>query len=311
MISSKRICFCILLILASVSPLIAQPGNCSSVFDYFRTCQSQYASEDFVFIARVSDRAAKTIRVGDDWLWKISFIEAIPIKGDLKDTNEVYLDQTVCEGSVETGKKYIFTAHYVKKSGFSGLASYKWSTSLDDVSENELAQMIQDIRPVTRKEKQPSVTGKVVEYNLDSLGINDFQGKSQATKLGYDPSYASPLKGITVVAKNNEGEVFEALTDDAGKFEFEKLAAGNYEIYPVFSFKMSVESFYYYDSPFESRFRSATADKNYFYIRNETCGDDIRFNVKKSGAFEGRFLFHCLSRNYFDNFSKSSVIENQ
>jgi hypothetical protein len=309
MINLKKLYLCVLLLGGAFTPLIAQPGGCSLQFDYFRTCQNQFVTEDFVFIGKVSSMSGKTRQVGDEWLGKINIIETIPIKENIAKTIDLYLNQTVCQSSVEIGKKYIFTAHRIKRAGFSGLTSYWWSTALDNVSENELAQIISKIRSVTKKEKQPSVTGKVVQYDSKPLGIYDFRGKSLITKLGYNPMYGTPIKGIKIIAKNKEGEIFETISDDAGEFKFDNLTTGNYIISPVLPEKTAVEAFQYRSSPNENKFRSIKMVRDSFYIGSEVCGEDIRFNVRTSDNTEGELLFDFISNEFPKEVSKINGFE--
>jgi hypothetical protein len=283
MIKSQKKCLYVFLMLVAVTQLTAQPGSCSFTFNPLRTCQDPFVTEEFVFVGQVSSINSEnsgTTKVGRNDFGKIYVNEVIPIKGKLAKATKLFLDQTVCQGHVEVGKKYIFTAHKVKVLGFTEIVSFKWSTTIEDISKDNLTEIIKNIRSVTKNIKQPSVTGRVVQYNLDPLGIYDFQGESLTSKLGYNPKFASPLHGIKIFAKNKNGEVVETITDETGKFEFGNLASGNYEISPLIAKKTVINSFQYFTSRFEDGFRSITTEKKFFYIRNMICGEDIRFNTR-------------------------------
>ena len=282
MISLRNILLYFFLILLGVTPIFAQPGGCSAVFDLLPTCQVYYLTEDFVFIGQVSATTAQAVRVGNFQLQKISIVAAAQIKGSVPKKMELFLDRTIfCEGLLEIGKKYIFTAHRLKRAGFNGLVSYRWSTSLDAFADDDIAVIVKKIQVVTKRKKQPSVTGKVFQYNTDPLGNDDFKGKSLRTKLGYNPEYASPLGGIKVLAKNRQNKITETVTDKNGQFEFTDLENGVYEISPILSGKKNVKAFQYYNSVIEeSNFRPVTTEKNILYVSNEFCSEDIRFNVR-------------------------------
>lgn len=280
MMSLKNIFLYIFLISTCIVPTAAQPGGeCSSVFDLQRVCQIDYKFKEFVFSGKVSARDDKTLKVGNQWLWEINLVEIVQIKGAVPKTLKIYLDQTVCRGLVEAGKKYIFTAHRLKRAGFNGLVSYRWSTSLDAFADDDIAEIVKKIQVVTKRKKQPSVTGKVFQYNTDPLGNDDFKGKSLLTKLGYNPEYATPLGGIKVLAKNRQNKIIETVTGKTGEFVFMDLKNGVYEILPVLSEKKNVKVFQYYNSVIEeSNFRPVTTEKSILYVSNEFCSEEIRFN---------------------------------
>ncbi len=280
---TKQICSFFVLLLLATTQSLAQPGSCSLLFDSSRICQTEYVTEDFVFVGHVSALDDVTTKLENNQLWKIFVIEVIPIKGKLPKMTKLFLNQTFCKGSVEIGKKYIFTAHKLNILGTDELVSSKWSTNIADSSKSQFAELIKKIRSVTKNKKQPRVIGQVIQYNLDPLGRYDFQGESLISKLGYNPAFASPSRNTSVIAKNKDGKVFGTVTDENGKFEFKNLESGNYEISPVLSQNIILNKFQYFTSSFESGFLSIATEKRFFNVVNKICGEDIRFNIRISG----------------------------
>lgn len=282
MIGYRNIFWCLVLFfLLCGTQIVAQPGGCSVVFPPTSACQVYYLTEDFVFVGKVSARTGKTIRVGNYQLWEISIAKVIQIKGKVPKTTGLFLDLTRCSGSVEIDKKYIFTARRLKMAKFDELVSSRWSTDLDDFSDDDLAQTVKRLRVVANRKKQPSVTGRVFQYNINQLGDYDFKGNSLMTILGYNPDYAAPGAGIKVFAKNGQGRITETVTDKNGEFEFANLEKGSHEISPVLTSKDSIKAFKYYDSIYgEDGFRRLEYERFSFYVTNEFCSQDIRFNVR-------------------------------
>jgi hypothetical protein len=58
---TKQIRSSFILILLAMTQSLAQPGSCSMMFDSLRTCQTEYVTEDFVFVGQVSTATETTV----------------------------------------------------------------------------------------------------------------------------------------------------------------------------------------------------------------------------------------------------------
>lgn len=278
----------------------AQPGACypgfgSSTFNPLRTCNPSYVAEEFVFVGRVVSQVNTQVTHYDEGfprgLATLNITVDTQIKGKLERNFRLYMDLT-CSTYIEPGEKRIFTARRVVKPGFDGIVSYQRSTSLKDISESDLAAIINDIRSMTRGEKQPRITGKVIQYDSSPDSVPGFWGKFLDTLSGYDPDHSRPLKGIEVFAKSVKEDpksgkpvLYKTRTNPDGVYEFKDLPEGSYEIYPVVPAAMSVRAYIFESHKmgelYENSFKSPIqGEKTYVRVEKGACSLDVRFNAR-------------------------------
>jgi hypothetical protein len=223
---------------------------------------------------------------------KIKISVETPIKGNLGRTIELFL-YSLCYQYLETGEQRIFTARRIIESGFNGLVSYQWSTSLKELSKSDLAEIVKKIRSVVKGAKQPSITGKVVEYDIDPRAAGFF-GSYLGTKLGYNPKYSRPLGGIEITAKaTNENlnplkrKFYKTKTNSDGSYKFKDLPRGNYELSAALPDNSDVKVYSYrtvrYGMLYESSFKQILGQKKYVTVGDGFCSEDVRFNVRSAG----------------------------
>jgi hypothetical protein len=221
------------------------------------------------------------------------------IKGKLERTIELFLDRT-CSGSsgyIESGEERIFTARRIIESGFNGLVSDQWSTSLKDIAKNDLAKIIKEIRSVLNGTKQPRIVGKLVQYDSRAIysGSNTRVGFSKThfmTKLGYDPNLGRPLAGkeITGVAVDwkldplSNRNPYKTNTKPDGSFQFKNLPVGYYVLSPTLPDGLEIVTFVYKSHKvgkilYERSFESVSGEYNYVTVGDGVCSEDVRFNV--------------------------------
>ena len=297
-----------LVLLLFASRLSAQPGICdpgyySSTFDPLKTCNLTYISEEFVFLGRVISRDTKLTQVeGNPFgLLKMRVAVEKEIKGKQSQITEIFLDWR-CPDAFEKGERRIFTARRDTKSNFGGLVSYHWSTSLNDIPENELARILSEARSVVEGRKRSRITGRVILFDSNPLGVYDFLGKSLDTSTGYNPQYSSPLGGVEITAVPSDANLhssktnsYKTKTNPDGSYEFKDLPAGVYELSLALQENLYVRAFEYTATNFEGRY-SRRFDpilklRTYVQVDNKICGKDVRFNVRPAGKIEGRLIF--------------------
>ncbi|MFN0141430.1 MAG: hypothetical protein ACKVQW_15250 [Pyrinomonadaceae bacterium] len=289
----------------------AQPGWCypgfgSSTFNPWRACNPSYISEEFVFVGRIISRDTKVTPLKDHGhgVLRTNIAVVTPIKGKLERTIELFLDRT-CSGSsgnIEDGEERIFTARRAIESGFNGLVSDQWSTSLKDISKNDLTKIIKEIRSVLKGTKQPRIVGKLVQYDSRAIysGSNTrsgFSGSHLMTKLGYDPNLGRPLVGIEITAVAvdwklnplNNRNPYKTNTKPDGGFQFKNLPVGYYVLSPKLPDSLDIFTFVYKSHPvgkilYERSFESVSGQYNHVKVGDGFCSEDVRFNVLPTGS---------------------------
>lgn len=302
-----RPCFlCVVALLVCYSNLSAQPSGCSANFDVLRSCDSHFISAEFVFIGRVVATDEKLTRndSGDDGFWGVRVEVEEAIKGKPgSGVTELFLS-IQCRGPIEMGQKYVFIADRAKVAGLDRLVSRLWSSTLRDVQADELKKSLGKIRSVIKGKKQPSIVGKVVEYDSSQPGLAGFMGLYLSSKLGYDPRYSFPVKGVEVIAKPVEENSslakkisYATRTNSEGNYEFRDLPKGFYELYLTVPDAKAVHAFIY-EPPYYK-----VLDREPFHLRGKKagvtiddgiCSADVRFNVRPkepAGKINGKLIF--------------------
>jgi hypothetical protein len=291
----------VIMLLLCIGNSGAQPGWCypgfgSSTFNPWRACNPSYLSEEFVFVGRIISKDTKITPLKDHGRGVLRTAIAVetPIKGKLERTVELFLDRT-CAGSsgyIESGEERIFTARRIVESGFNGLVSHQWSTSLSDISKNDLAEIVKEIRSVLKGTRQPRMVGKLVQYDSSEGGRAGFSGSYFMTKLGYDPNHGRPLSGIEIIAMPVDGNLnplkqtsYKKKTNPDGSFQFKDLPAGIYGLSPELPKNSEVSIFIYkYHQVgkilYEKDFKSISGQYNYVTVGDGFCSEDVRFNVR-------------------------------
>jgi hypothetical protein len=279
---------------------VAQPGFCypgfgSSTFSPLRPCNPSYISEEFVLLGKVISRDTRITPVKGTWHGVVkSRVEVeIPIKGTLAREVDLFLDWS-CYESVAIGEDRIFTAKRITTPDFEGVISNQWSSSLKEISKKDLADIIKEIRGVTKGIKQPRVIGKIVQYDSEPTASPGFWGGYLKTKLGFDPKQSRPLAGIEVVAKRTDDKLdsgkqksYKTKTNSDGNYKFKDLPVGIYELYPAVPKEMFVRSYTFESHPiggplYEKSFKSPIqGEKTYVRVGDEFCSIDVRFNIMR------------------------------
>jgi hypothetical protein len=263
----------------------AQP-QCSSNIQVFETCNSEYLNLEFVFLGRVISvensvvDSPKSLTVPR----KIIVNVEIPLKGNLNKHArvELFLDQR-CEANVEVNGKHIFTAESVSNSKFSGLFSRKWTTDMQEYPTQEINEIINGIRKVIKKIKQPRIVGKVIQH-FGNKDISFSRSSSTlANKLGYDPLYTKPLADIILVAKPITGKKFKTKTNAQGEYEFENLPSGEYEVFTNLPKEFTV-------TPYGDTHIMSNERKAYIKIDDGICSKKVIFATQVLGSLNGRIL---------------------
>jgi len=205
--SAKLFIFFVAIVFAGAENLYAQPGDCypgsgGSTFSPWVTCSPSYLSEEFVFVGRVVSQDLRVIPVQGHPYGTIKMVVAVenPVKGKLKGEIELFLDWS-CHESIEKGERRIFTATRVIDGKTTRLVSDQWSTSLKEISADDLAGIVKKIQRVLKEGKQPRIIGKLVRYETDGrypIGFSRDRVRILNSKLGYDQEFGRPLGGTSL-----------------------------------------------------------------------------------------------------------------
>lgn len=161
-----------------------------------------------------------------------------------------------CYGRISKDKRYVFNL----PRELDGSRTYHWSGELDDLPEDEAAQLFEAIRANLRGERQPRLYG--VLRHADRHGF---------------------IAGITVVA-DRDGVKFESLTDAVGRYEFRELPEGEYEVYPLLPPSLSPP-----DDPRDGQPRERH-DNSVRIYRDTACGTRQDFTAQDTGSISGRVV---------------------
>lgn len=267
--------FLFFLIFPFVCTVAAQP-TCSSSFHAFDTCHWAIQNKDVVFFARVLSIEEKT-RGQYGSPSKIIVEVEKPLKGKTEQQVELFLD-TKCFGGVAKGYRYIFTAQYVNNERVSGLFSEKWSTMIGpEYSDAEVDKILDEIKSVIAKIRQPRLIGRVIQKNWSPDGRYLMRASSINTKLGYDPNYAHPLVDVIVTARRiDDLREFKTKTNGDGRYIFNGLPNGIYEVstdLPV-TFDIDALGVSHYEK----------TEKIFVEIDDQLCSKKIDFNAQPQGA---------------------------
>lgn len=265
----------------------AQP-TCGANFSPSDTCSWEIQNKEFVFLGRVVsiEKSSNGFPHGNPS--KIVVEIETSLKGNLgAPRTELFLDRH-CYGEVYENKRYIFTAGRVDNEKISGLFSEKWSSALgDDYSENDVKEILDEIRSVVRKVKQPRLVGSVVEQLSGARG-GRFLIASNEVKTRFAPDYLRPMANVIVTAKRSDGREFKTETDANGGFVFGGLPLGAYEFYTNLPKEFDIVA----------GGNSITQEKDRkisLEIREYACSQRIIFNARLEGSIRIRFD-NALSR---------------
>lgn len=243
---------------------LAQPGPDPRI-NPLSTCNDDYLTKEYVFVGQV--RALQEVPTNNVRpFWKTTVAIETSIKGQLSGEIELTLPKLLLPPVPESeviGKRFIFTANNVTSAEVSGLFSSAWSTQIDDIAPDVLAQVIDGIRAVLQGSPQPRIVGTVKEQSLET---------------GFQADDGRPLAGLVVVASSQEGQKFETKTDAQGRFQFKKLPAGRYAVTPILPKKMDLNG--YGSSPDEAN--------RYITIGAELCSVELSFIAQETGRVTGR-----------------------
>lgn len=244
----------------------AQPGGDVSRFSALDTCNEYYIEKEYVFLGRVVslDEIPNPYR-GVGSLWKAVVAVDTPLKGQLSGEVELTIVKYPPTRDWQVkGKRFIFTADWIRNGEFNGLYSTRWSTPLDDVPPDVTAKVLDEIRSVLRGVPQPRIVGTVRE---------------QSWEISFEPTAGRPLAGIVVVAEGEDGHRFEARTDDGGRFQFDELPPGMYTVTPILPKKMDM---------YDRGFMRQEGEKKYVRVDNGLCSRELRFVGQEAGSIVGR-----------------------
>lgn len=251
----------------------AQP-TCSAYFDPAETCHREIQNQEFVFLGRVISIEKLP---GDEFPapLKVSVEVEAPLKGELARHTEFFLERR-CFGEVFLDQRYIFTAERVRTDKFAGLFSRKWSFAIgDEYTAEEIKTILDEIRSVLKKVKQPRIAGSVIEQQNASSG-GRFLIASTAIKKQFAPNYLVPLANIPVTAKRRDGKEFKTATGAEGGFVFKDLPAGAYEILANLPKEFDIET--------AGNFRFYEKDKKFVEINDDICTRHVIINAQRQGG---------------------------
>jgi hypothetical protein len=182
----------------------AQP-TCWYTYPPTRYCDSaSFVLTDYVFVARVISLAPSPDSRPMSFRGTALVAVEAPLKGRVGRDVKMRFAR-VCAGELEEGGRYIFSA---RRAGGAELEGRYWS-DVSSLSPEEFAEVMEGIRAVGAGARQPRIYGRV---------------------LGPE---SRPVPGVAVVARL-AGAEYEARTNAAGRYRFEKLADGEYLVSLVY-----------------------------------------------------------------------------
>lgn len=157
-----------------------------------------------------------------------------------------------CYGPIEEGRRYIFNIY--RTSG--GYTNQRWSGTLDYLTRSDATKFRDALRSLIRGERLSNLFGTL-----------------------RDRERLQAIQGITVVAEKN-GLKFRARTDATGRYEFRKLAEGEYKVYPLLSPALRPVEY--------SGLRHARPGDTARVLKNAACGVRLDFMASYNGVISGR-----------------------
>lgn len=246
--------------------VVAQPGGDVSRFSALETCNEHYLAREYVFVGRViSVDEVPSPYQGGNPVWKAMVAVETPLKGQLGGQVElIIVKYSPTKDWQIKDRRFIFTAQSISNGEFSGLYSTGWSTPLDEISPDEMVNVVDGIRDVLRGVPQPRIVGTVRE---------------QSWGISFDPVAGHALPGIPVVAENKDGRQFKTHTDAAGRFRFKELPTGMYWLQPILPKKMEL---------YEHGFTLSEGGRKYVRVGDGLCSQEVRFVGQETGSIAGR-----------------------
>ena len=244
----------------------AQPAGDVSRFSVLETCNEHYLEREYVFVGRViSIVEAASPYQGGNPVWKALIAIETPLKGQLGGQVELTIVKYPPTKDWQIkDRRFVFTAQAVSNGEFSGLYSTGWSTPLDELTPEEMVNVVGGIRAVLRGVPQPRIVGTVRE---------------QSWGISFDPGAGRALPDIPVVAENKDGRQFKTHTDAAGRFQFKELPVGMYRLRPILPKKMEL---------YEHGFALFEGGEKYVRVGNGLCSQEVRFVGQETGSIAGR-----------------------
>lgn len=276
---------------AALVPLIAvairaQPGPDRNRFSPLSTCEFAHNESESIFVARVLsvEKVPNPYAPDTSPSWKkLRVAIEAGLRGPLKGLVELYVHQSFYPPGPRLNSAYIFTASPVSTDRFTGLFSQRWSTPIDDVSV-EWPMAFERIQSILSGVPEPRVVGTVKE-----------------TTGRFEYLRHQPLAGVSVIARDQNGNEFKSMTDQEGHFQFDKLPTGkdaprhHSEFIPEAKFS-ELPSGTYGVSVVLPRKQAVHANGRlieegkaaYIQIGTSLCSKELNFMVEKAGRITGR-----------------------
>ncbi|HEY8558983.1 MAG TPA: carboxypeptidase-like regulatory domain-containing protein [Pyrinomonadaceae bacterium] len=252
----------------------AQP-TCFANFNPAEACQRNIQEKELIFLGRVVALEGKSPGYFIEPLKIVVEVETA-VKGTPPRRVELFL-KTKCAGEIVEDERYIFTADRAIEEGVPKLYSESWSAPLgEEYSADEIARILDEIRALVNKIKQPRLAGRVIQQNWSPEGRYLMRANALNRKLGYEAAYARPLEGVVVTARRrDDGREVKVATDADGKYAFDELPPGKYEVFTNLPSEFDVHA--------EGLFRISENDKESVEIGDWICSRKVNFNAQLQG----------------------------
>jgi hypothetical protein len=294
----KRLLLLPLALLLVSRTALAQPGPDPAHFNALDICFYTSLERSVVFVGRVLsvEEIQNQTDSGPPRAWKLVATPETVLKGDVNQEQELYLPVGYMD-SLESirGSTFVFLANQVTNGLFSGLFADRWSFRIDSIGKEEWARRLSEIQAIFNGVAQPQIVGMVTAWPWNGSFTHPGQKSDNA------------LAGITVVAEDKDGNRFTTETDEAGRFQFEKLPlpakrpvahtyllpspgdqlpAGAYVVSLVLPKKMDVYSGY----PTYSGYLLDDGKQAAVQLGTSLCSATLQFNVRESGTISGHIV---------------------